>query len=375
MAKLPWAGSEELWFLAAEHLRKRGSRVTVSFPAMRGRAEQLNRLSDHDIEVRPFGARKALVRRLAKSFFVFLGGRIGTGEIPFPRPRVADLGEFVLVSQGAILDGLMWLEFLEEQKIPYAILCQANLEAQWPDDAIAARVRSAFGKARKVFFVSEENERLFRIQTGYELQNTSQVWNPLQPGTPADPLPWPQVNGDSLKLAMVGRVEPFAKGQDLVLEVLSMPKWKERSVKLTIYGNGPWADTLKLIVGNRGLTMIEDGGYASPAEIWKTHHALLLPSRHEGKSLAMLEALWLGRPVVATRLAGAPEEVVDGENGFLCEAPSVALLDEVLERAWKCRNDLPAMGERAAKRIRERMPEEPGVVLADEIAKLASEAA
>jgi glycosyltransferase involved in cell wall biosynthesis len=45
----------------------------------------------------------------------------------------------------------------------------------------------------------------------------------------------------------------------------------------------------------------------------------VLPSRSEGYSLALLEALTAGLPVVSTRVGIAPEVIVEGRNGRLVE--------------------------------------------------------
>ena len=86
----------------------------------------------------------------------------------------------------------------------------------------------------------------------------------------------------------------------------------------------------------------------------------------------MLEAMWLGRPVIATDVAGAREEVIDCETGFLCPAPTIPLLAKTLEKMWQERKRLPEMGRHAAARIRTRMPADPGKALADVLMEIAS---
>jgi glycosyltransferase involved in cell wall biosynthesis len=73
----------------------------------------------------------------------------------------------------------------------------------------------------------------------------------------------------------------------------------------------------------------------------------------EGFPRTVLEAMYLGKPVVATAVAGAPEQVVEGETGYLvppgdAEAMAQAILRVLRTSAGERR----AMGARAAARAR-----------------------
>ncbi len=75
--------------------------------------------------------------------------------------------------------------------------------------------------------------------------------------------------------------------------------------------------------------------------VMRTFDLYAMASVHEGLPLALLEAMALGCPVVATRVGGVGAVVVEGENGFIVERarsgrPSrsaPALLDDAALRA------------------------------------------
>lgn len=356
MGVLSWAGSEELWLGTALALKAKGHSISAYYPKSRGWAAPMDRLIEAGCSVHPYGPGSA---NWQKSIFKLKQKLSQSPYNPATDNRPWSESDLVVVSQGACMDGLPWLVKLHSANKKYAIICQANMESYWPNDATAETLDRVFSEATGVYFVSKENERLFRIQTGYDGTNTQIIWNPLQHGTPTQSLEWPSETEKIWSMAMVGRIEPFAKGQDLMLEVLSMEKWRQRNLKVTIYGKGPWENTAKKIVRDRMLSNVRFGGFSEPEEIWSNNHILALPSRHEGMSLAMLEAMWLGRPVIATAVAGAASEVVTGHNGFLCQAPTVTLWDQAMEDAWNHRNLWQEMGINASKRIRQRMGNDP----------------
>lgn len=345
-----WGGSEELWFLTAQNLMNIGYDIAAFIPRSRGDAPKLGLLKKEGASIFYYGLKYSWMNHMVAKIRRLLKLEIH----PWPVCRVWKNADLVVVSQGACLDGASWLRLLRKHEKRYVILCQANCESLWPNDVTSAEMRTLFKTAMASYFVSEENLRLFKLQTGFDGANAKIVWNPLQSNTPRSPLAWP-VDDGIFKLAVVGRIEPYAKGQDLIIEAMSQSQWRDRPIMVTIYGIGAWIETAKYVIKQRGIKNITFGGYASPAEIWQNHHLLLLPSRHEGMALVMLEAMWVGRPVLATAVAGAVSEIVDGVNGFLCAAPTVALWSEAMEHAWQMRDKWNEMGNAAAVMIRERI--------------------
>jgi len=75
--------------------------------------------------------------------------------------------------------------------------------------------------------------------------------------------------------------------------------------------------------------------YEAKTDALKAAAALIIPSRYETFSIAILEAYSLGKPVIASRTGGVPEEVIDQKTGLLFEAADVAGLSSCMERLLK----------------------------------------
>jgi glycosyltransferase involved in cell wall biosynthesis len=83
--------------------------------------------------------------------------------------------------------------------------------------------------------------------------------------------------------------------------------------------------------------------------------ALVLPSFAEGLPVVIMEAMALGRPVITTLVAGIPELVRDGTDGFLVPSGDVASLANAIRRFLSL--DQPSVAQMAAncrERVRDR---------------------
>lgn len=109
----------------------------------------------------------------------------------------------------------------------------------------------------------------------------------------------------TVNLLFVGRLE-WAKGADVLIRALArLP----RDIHLDMVGDGPERPTLQHLSERLKLTdRIRFRGYQSDVGRWyRSADLVVLPSRSEGVSLVMLEALAAGVPVVATAAGGNRE--------------------------------------------------------------------
>src|SRR3989442_1457891 len=107
---------------------------------------------------------------------------------------------------------------------------------------------------------------------------------------------------------------------------------RELPATLVLAGDGPDRDFAEQEVDRLGLRadVRFPGKVDRVADLLRGSDLFLLPSQTESFGLSALEAMGCGVPVLATRVGGLPEVVVDGETGYL--AP-VGAVDELAERA------------------------------------------
>ncbi len=132
---------------------------------------------------------------------------------------------------------------------------------------------------------------------------------------PAELSPTPAVGGGGY-LLFAGRLAE-GKGFESFLEAAV----KVPELPIKIAGRGPLDEKLRAYVKSKGASHIEFLGFLAPSEVEKLRHRaeaeFLASIWYENASLAVLQAMGAGLPVLTTRIGGNPELVEDGVNGFL----------------------------------------------------------
>ena len=142
--------------------------------------------------------------------------------------------------------------------------------------------------------------------------------------------------------------------------VAAMPSVLERvpTCRLMILGGGEQERAVGAMVRRLGLGhALELPGALPRAEVVRRlagADVFCLPSTYEGMPLAILEAMALGLPVVATAVSGNPEAVEDGVTGLLVPPESASALAAALTRLLLDAGLRRDMGEAGRRRVEER---------------------
>ena len=164
----------------------------------------------------------------------------------------------------------------------------------------------------------------------------------------------PPVGGSVL--VCVGRLVE-QKGQLLLIEAAARLARSGVDFQLVLAGDGPMRSRIEAAIHAGELqSRVRITGWISNDTVRQeiiASRLMVLPSFAEGLPVVLMEALALGRPVVTTYVAGIPELVRDGVNGWLVPPGSVEALEATLREALSADSDrLAAMGIAGAEAVR-----------------------
>jgi len=153
-------------------------------------------------------------------------------------------------------------------------------------------------------------------------------------------------------IVTIGRLSPEKGHADLV-EAVALLRDRGSVVTTVLVGDGPARAALEEKVKAAGLAeRVHFPGYVTnTARILESSDLMVLPSHTEGLPNVALEALLMEVPVVATRVGGTPEVVIDGVTGQLVEPHAPAALASAIGAFAANQEPLRAMARAGRSRV------------------------
>jgi glycosyltransferase involved in cell wall biosynthesis len=141
---------------------------------------------------------------------------------------------------------------------------------------------------------------------------------------------WPE---DVVVVGFSGKLIPLKRVEDLIDAVAAL---QEEGVRagLLIVGDGPSRAALEERARAHQLKWIRFAGFRNQSELsgwYVCMDVFVLPSRSETWGLVLNEAMLFQLPVIASRMVGATEDLIEtGKNGFVFDVGNVARLTDFL---------------------------------------------
>jgi glycosyltransferase involved in cell wall biosynthesis len=158
-----------------------------------------------------------------------------------------------------------------------------------------------------------------------------------------------------LRIVTVGALAP-RKGQEYAIEALKLVDAAGIDARLVLVGSGSDEAMLRRVAAASGVgeRITFAGEHRDPRPFLSPADVFLLPSRQEGFSNAILEAMACGLPVIATDVGGNAEAIVHHQGGLIVQPQDPAALAAAITEMAGDRASLPAMGRFNRERVAER---------------------
>lgn len=188
-----------------------------------------------------------------------------------------------------------------------------------------------------------------KIEESYHVRNTAVIHNPV----PIDIESTDDVgasNGDLVTALFLG----FLIKTKGIYDMIEIAKKLDRDtlpIKIIVGGKGEEEKKFLQKIKDENLNNLEYLGWVKGEQkinLFKGSDLLLLPSYKEGMPMVILEGMSFGLPIVSSNIAGIPDMVVDGENGYLLAPGDI---DGYAERLTKLVRD-PSLRKNFGERSR-----------------------
>lgn len=171
----------------------------------------------------------------------------------------------------------------------------------------------------------------------------------------------PEYEGErERRIVSVGRLDAN-KNHEMMIRAFAKLSSQYPDYTLTVYGEGELREFLQKLIVSLGLSdkVFLPGVIPNVAENIEKASLFLLTSYSEGVSNALIEAMALGLPVIATDVpsGGTVELIRHGENGWIIPAGNQAALEEAMEKLLSDRELAKKLGE-AARQLQKRLAPE-----------------
>jgi glycosyltransferase involved in cell wall biosynthesis len=242
--------------------------------------------------------------------------------------------------------------------VPISLHTYHGVPSEWEGVGRGARIfrycemRAARSTNRLVAVSNAVKEGLEGMSIGRDCP-----WQVIYNGIPTlffQPREWPIPPTNLPYLLAIGSLTR-EKGIEILIEALAKLRRDYPNLSLCLLGDGPLRDALKRRVAEMELNnWVHFVGIVEDVRPWLKHCALLaVPSLSEGMGLAAVEAMAMGRPVVASAVGGLLEVVVDGETGRFARPGDADHLAEQVDALLRAPGECTRLGDNGCERAKQ----------------------
>lgn len=216
---------------------------------------------------------------------------------------------------GKLFRGIFFKKTIQSMERANVVIAAAD---QKSIDNFVAKSEGRLVKTKIIKFPTRVNTRLFRPM------NKDMVRKELN------------IKKDDIIIVNCGRIN-IVKGWDFLLKTFRIFLQSNRNAQLILVGDGEDRKKLESCINGHGFSSrVKVTGFQQSEQVVKYLNAadvVVVTSHREGWSIAILEALACGKPIISTDVSGAKDMIIDGKNGFIIEKRDPHLFADAIGKA------------------------------------------
>lgn len=241
---------------------------------------------------------------------------------------------------------LNWIVILASKLLDVKSIVRNNIGLLNARKWVKVAMKFTYPKAYNIIAQQEEMKDELIHKMHLPSNKIVVIHNPLDLDTINKGLeaPSPYINIDETRIVFAGRFDK-TKGQDVLVKAFATVKKSVKNAHLYLVGKyqdgEETYESCKQTIAEKNITdYVHFVGFDENPYRWEKYaDCFVLPSRKEGLPNSLIEAMYIGLPVVATTSIPIISRIVDdGKNGYLCPVEDVEAMADGILKALKLKN-------------------------------------
>jgi glycosyltransferase involved in cell wall biosynthesis len=340
-----WGGSEEIWYQTALWMGKNNYNAAVCCFGWEEKKNRISILKENNVAVFLLPNKKSIFKKLMLFNIV--------KKIPFEKY------DTIFVNQGGWED----ITHAPFKKLYHRFSKYVITYHNYNSDATLSNAKQTILKnwiknSSLNILLTGKVLNLLKDNFNIEIEKKIVYVNPITFLPPSHAPSYPSLIHGNYIFLMLAEFDISRKAQDVLINVLSNDKWKNRNWQLHLYGKGKDEALLQELINTNHLQQkITLKGFTNNVkEILEQAHLLLQCTHLDAMPISVVEAMAMARPCVVSNIGDMPVWIKNNETGFVCDKINIEYLDEALENCWGKRADWAAMGNKAFEIFTKKYP-------------------
>lgn len=184
--------------------------------------------------------------------------------------------------------------------------------------------KTLFSGCDMIGFVADLPRNHFCSLYPYSSNNTFYSYNGIEPTSIVK-----RERSNTLDLVCVGSISERKNQIGILNAIALLPKDVQKRITFRIVGDGPSIPELKVKANELSTKVFFAGSSNEVDKHLQMSNCFILFSKDEGLPISIIEGMRSGLPVIGTRIAGIPEQIIDGKTGYIVDVDEKELANKL----------------------------------------------